>query len=189
MRFLKKKIARALELSKLHSSYETTSQSPKSQDKTSEIAFHLRSGSRGQSTPSHFAQAFRRRRGSSGNNIMKNYCRAMVNFGLSEIVRPYLINEAGNGLSYERYQQILNCKRRGVNCIKGLRNLLVEERRDSQETRQWKAMFQKCCEVFLKYFCVNWIFQSKVDDKMKHLRYRARLLRRVQKPAYFQFLG
>jgi len=188
MRFLKKKIARALELSKLHSHAETASQPPEAQDKTPEIAFHLRSSSRGQSMPNHFDQAFKRRRGSSGNNIMKNYCRAMINFGLSDIVSPYLINEAQNGLSFERFQQILNCKKRNVNCIKGLRNLLLEERRSSKEMREWKAMFQKCCEVFLKYFCVNWIFQSRVDDKMKHLRYRGRILRRVQNPAYFQFL-
>ena len=119
---------------------------------------------------------------------MKNYCRALINFGLSELVRPYIITEAENGLSFERFQQILNHKKKSVNCIKGLRSLLVEERRSSNEMREWKAMFQKSCEVFLKYFCVNWVFNSRVDDKMKHLRYRARILRRVQNPAYFQFL-
>ena len=185
MRFLKKKIARALELSRLHSSPETTSQTSQEPEQPKEIAFNLRNSLNRQPISS---LSLRRRRTTAGNNIMKNYCRAMINFGLSELVRPYLISETGNGLSFERFKQILNLKKKSVNCIKGLRNLLLEERRSSKETREWKAMFQKSCEIFLKYFCVNWVFQSKIDNKMKHLRYRGKILRKVQNPAYFQFL-
>ncbi len=60
------------------------------------------------------------RKSSPGNNIMKNYCRALINFGLSDLVRSYLINEAEYGLSCERFQQILHSKKRSVNCINPL---------------------------------------------------------------------
>ena len=53
MRFLKNKIARALELSKRNSSSEASPESPespKAQSETSEIAFHLRSGCKGKPT-------------------------------------------------------------------------------------------------------------------------------------------
>jgi len=185
MRFLKNKIARALELSKLHSHAETTSSPSNTQSQTSEIAFHLRSSEKGHPMPS---QVSRRRRISAGNNIMKNYCRALINFGLSDVVGPYLIDAAENGVSCERFQQILHCKKRSVNCIKGLRSLLLHERRESKEMKEWKTMFQRSCEAFLKYFCVNWVFHSKIDDKLKHLRYRGRILRRVQNPEYFTYL-
>jgi len=127
----------------------------------------------------------RKRRVSSGNNIMKNYARAFVNFGLSSLALPHISN---GDISPEKFQQILKSKRKNANCIKGLRGLLLQERRDSRDMRAFKIIFQKLCEIFMKYYCVNWIFHSRVDDKMKHLSYRGKILRRVKDPEHFTYL-
>ena len=180
MRFLKNKIARALQLAQSHQASESdlkTSVTLKTQQGTPDMEI-LPQDSPQQGCP-------RKRKTPSGNNIMKNYARALVNFGLSPLARPYLINE---DLSYEKFKQTLKAKRKNVNCIKGLRGLLLQERRDSKDMRVFKMMFQRSCEAFLKYYSVNWIFHSKVDDKLKHLSYRGKILRRVRNPEYFTYL-
>ena len=177
MRLLKKKIQRSLELAGLSSVSEDSSQTsspencPPQENPSLEKISPIK---------------IRKRRVSSANNIMKNYCRALMNFGLSELSRAYLIREeVENNISYERFIRILRSKRKGINCIKGLRSLLLQGHRDSRETRSFKAMFQRSCEAFLKYFCVNWIFHSQVSDRLKHLTYRGKILRRIQNPEYF----
>ena len=180
MRFLKKKIALALQFAQSQQASQgdlKTSVSLATMQTTPEMEV-LPQDSPQQDCP-------RKRKTSSGNNIMKNYARALVNFALSPLVRPYMMNE---DISYEKFKQALKAKRKNVNCIKGLRSLLLQERRDSRETRAFKIMFQKSCEVFLKYYSVNWIFHSKVDDKLKHLSYRGKILRRVRNPEYFTYL-
>jgi len=179
MRFLKNKIKRALELAELRSIKEKSSQ-------FSQLpSLPQRETLLQEKLPINPPN---KRWMSTRNNIMKNYCRAFINFALSPMAASYIINEAENGISHERFMQILNSKRKNVNCIKGLRNLLLKERRDSAETIEFKKMFQKSCEVFLKFFCVNWIFNSKVEDRIKHLNYRFKILRRIQNPQYFTYL-
>jgi len=189
MRFLKNKIARALELSELRSASKTASESSSSsspQSQPQEFASKLRTRFKEQPAVSKSEEKVRhKKRSAVGNNIMKNYSRAMINFGLSEMIRPYMEDKNETGMSYERFRQILNFKKRNVNCIRGLRCLLLEDKRDSAEIREWKTMFQRCCEVFLKYFCVNWIFNSKIGDRLRHLKYRGKILRRVRNPESF----
>jgi len=128
-----------------------------------------------------------RRRSCTGNNIMKNYCRALANFGLSPIAEPYMRAEE-ESLSPEAFRAILEAKKKKVNCIKTLRSLLLQDGRESKEMKAFKSIFQKVCLAFLKFFCVNWIWNSKVADKMKHLKYRGKMLRRVQNPQFFTYL-
>ncbi len=131
-----------------------------------------------------------RRKCAIGNNIMKNYCRALVNFGISPMAEAYVKQEEGEGpiITPEAFRAILNSKKKKVNCIKTLRALLLNDGRDSKEMRAFKPIFQRVCIVFLKFFCANWIFNSKVADKMKHLKYRGKMLRRVQNPQFFTYL-
>ena len=193
MRFLKNKIARALQLAELNQSPPQDSK-PLESARTRRQSREIETLSPLQEFPLEEAPKVsdeppQRKRKSIGNNIMKNYCRALVNFGLSSLARPYLLNEAESfGISYAKFIQILNSKRKNINCIKGLRGLLLQERRDSRNTKAFKTMFQRSCEVFLKYFCVNWIFNSKVDNRIKHLNYRYKILRRVRNPEHFTYL-
>ena len=180
MRFLKKKIARALQFAHSH-------QTPVADSETSDRLETFQKTPEMDMSPEETPQqdCQRKRKASSSNNIMKNYARALVNFGLSHLAQPFLTN---GDISPDKFHQVLKSKRKNVNCIKGLRGLLLQERRDSKDTRAFKIMFQKICEVFMKYYCVNWIFHSRVDDKMKHLSYRGKILRRVKDPVHFTYL-
>jgi len=125
----------------------------------------------------------------SNNNIMKNYSRAMLHFTESNTALPYLQKKLEeHGIQLARFQEILNSKREKANCIKGFRELLLVHPHDDSELVSFKGVFQGICEVFLKFFSVNWIFNSKINDKILHLKYRGKMLRRVRNPQFFTYL-
>jgi len=181
MRFLKTKIARALELSELRND----SQPPAIESKALEAETQASSPV----NADEFRPGKSKNSWASGNNIMKNYCRAFVNFAISPLASAYLPNNPEeDGISSARFKQILHLKRKRTNCIKGLRSLLLQEESDSNEMKAFKRMLQKSCEVFLKFYCVNWIFHSKIGDRRKHLSYQGKMLRRVRDPEHFTYL-
>ncbi len=196
MRLLKQKVMRALERNQLLSYTQQVTPEELLEDDTSlptEEETHQIDDSLSSSDPNLLnedgeTRVKRRKRSSMGNNIMKNYCRAFVNFGLSDLANPYLNKREEIMISTQRFRQILEAKKRKVNCIKSLRSLLLHVKHESREMDAFKCEFQRLCEVFLKYFCVNWIFHSKVADKIKHLHYRGKMLRRIQNPEFFTYL-
>jgi len=122
-------------------------------------------------------------------NIIKNYSRAFTNFALSSAAQPYLKPTLlEQGLTLEEFNLYINRNKSKINCIKNLRNALFIKSNDSEKMRANKRTFQKICEVFLKYFSVNWVFNSRVDNKKTHLEYRFKILRRVRQPEYFTYL-
>jgi len=184
MRFLKQKIARASHFAETHSPSINSPDPPNTlKEREVSLKMSLRELPKRVECPKHQ----NKRRPATGNNVMKNYCRALINFGLSPQFCPYFSSEIENELSYERFIKILTLKRK-VNCIKGLRRLLLQDVRDSREISAFKVIFRRSCEVFLKYFCVNWIYNSRVGDRLKHLSYRGKILRRVRNPELFTHL-
>ena len=123
------------------------------------------------------------------NNIMKNYSRALVNFALSGPARPYLdrIIEREN-ITHFDFEWFVSSGRKKVNCIKSLRGKLLITAEDSERIAGCKRAFRDICEVFLKTFSVNWIFNSKISDRKTHLMYRFKILRRVRNPENFTYL-
>ncbi len=182
MRFLKNKIQRALQSSELRLASQKASES---QQDLQEISIQIESPQEKISLTSCSPVMKNKKKFAAGNNILKNYCRAFINFALSPMAKGYLEEEP---LPYGKFKQMLSLKKKNVNCIKGLRALLFQVGSDSKDIKAFKGMFQKCCEVFLQYYCVNWIYNSKVDNRMKHLSYRGKILRRVRNPEYFTYL-
>jgi len=66
--------------------------------------------------------------------------------------------------------------------------LVIDESQDSEEVKAFKGLFKESCRAFLKYFWVNWIYNSKLENRSKYLTYRGRLLRRVENPEWFTYL-
>jgi hypothetical protein len=126
---------------------------------------------------------------SSAKNIMKNYSRALVNFALSGLVEPYLAAELEKTKqTMTTFKRFIAQSKGKINCIKNLREILLVTSEDSKQMAELKRLFKLSCEVFLKYFCVNWVFESKVMDKIIHLKYRGKILRRIQHPELFTYL-
>ena len=122
-------------------------------------------------------------------NIIKNYSKAIIHFVLSSSCLPYLDLElCKEGLSLEEFRSFVREQKNKINCIKNLRSVLIIELTDSEKIAASKRVFQSISEVFLKYFSVNWLFNSKVDNKITHLNARFRILRRIRNPESFTYL-
>jgi len=126
----------------------------------------------------------------STKNIVKNYGNAIASFATSKLAIPYLTeflkNDALTPTQFQEY--ILNQKRSLCN-IYNLRTILQENESDSAETRIKKRTFRKIAEVFIKYFSVNWIFNSRLKHREAHLKFRGKMLRRVQRPDLFTYMN
>jgi len=125
----------------------------------------------------------------SGDNIMKNYGRAMTNFALSSMAKPYLLSITANlGITLESFQDYIKERKKSANCIKQLRAMLPLGTGQQEEKLELKTAFQKICIIFLKFFVANWLYGSKICEKVAHLKYRFKILRRVKNPQYFTYL-
>lgn len=136
------------------------------------------------------SEALTQKGATSCKNIMKNYSRIFTTFALMSLARPYLLPRLQeHQINMEDFKEFVESRKRPANCIKGLRQqfLLVLED-DSDEVAMMKTVFKEICVVFLKFYCVNWIFHGKVMDKTAHLSYRLKILRRIQNPACFTYL-
>ena len=189
MRILKLKIARAEEyrkarhLAKVHARRsEVLANAP--------LSCQLRSQLKVEVNPSpSTSESSSGSKRSKGNNVMKNYARAMVKFSLSSLADPYLERMKGKyGIIPGSFRKTLLGYKSKVNCIKGLREILLINGGDSQELKTFKLVFQELCIIFVKYFSVNWIYSGKMNEKPKYLQYRGKMLRRVQQPEYFTYL-
>jgi len=191
MRYLKQKIAKANEPQKILQSPEFSQKQFPASETTS-----FQSHSDIQVKIEIPCEAFseennekRKPKRSLGNNVMKNYAAAMITFALSRLSDYYLTRlPLVRKLSLAKFRQILHTKRQKIHCIKSFRELLFIEDQDSEETMVCKTLFQEACKIFLKYFSVNWIYNSRLSDKFKYLKYRGKLLRRVQNPETFTYL-
>jgi len=190
MRFLKNKIARAHQLDKnLHTHHrpdDEESLTDLSDDKRDQTTRTLRIRPEKMSSP---PKAPTKKGTTSSLNIVKNYSRAMTNFALSDLAKPYLMKivpEMGNNL--QGFLDFVDKRKDSVNCIKKLRGMLPLGINDKSPNYVNKIIFQEICIIFLKIFSVNWIFSSKVNDKIAHLNCRFKILRRIKSPDQFTYL-
>ena len=185
MRYLKQKIAKANEHQKLLESSRLRREKPDTLPEFEvkieipvEVKMEENSGKKNKS------------KRSVGNNVMKNYAGAMVTFALSRASEPYLTRSPLiKTMSFDLFREKLVPQRPKIISIKNLRErLVIDESKDSEETKAFKGLFREACKAFLKHYWVKWIYNSKLEDKPKYLNYRGRLLRRVQNPELFTYL-
>ena len=125
----------------------------------------------------------------SPKNIMKNYSRAFANFALSTAAQPYVnLSTEEHNVTKASFNRFIRKDKHKMNCIQNLRNKLLIFPDDTHGMARCKRVFQSVCVAFVKYFSVNWIYNSKVNDKLTHLKYRFKILRRVQDPQHFTYL-
>jgi len=88
----------------------------------------------------------------------------------------------------EEFNRYIAEKRPTLDGLEDFRRLLLVQNKDSEQTKQFKALFQKLSEIFIKYFSVNWIFHGKVSYKIEYLKVRNKMLRRVRNPEMFTYI-
>jgi hypothetical protein len=59
--------------------------------------------------------------------------------------------------------------------------------RDNEKVKSFKKAFQELTEIFVKYFSVNWILNSKLQYKIEYLKCRYKILRRIKNPHLFAY--
>ena len=120
---------------------------------------------------------------------MKNYSRALANFALSIAAEHYVsLSTEEHNVTIAYFNRFIRKDKHKMNCIQSLRNKLLIFLDDSDGIARCKRVFQSVCVAFVKYFSVNWIYNSKVGDKLIHLKYRFKILRRIQNPEHFTYL-
>lgn len=126
---------------------------------------------------------------SNTKNIVKNYGKAMCSFAASNLSLPYLeIIVKSENIKLDRFKEYFRCKKELVGSIESFRNLYIEDATDNEEIKAFKRIFQKISIIFIKNFSVNWIFNGKLTQKQAHLKYRYKMLRRIQNPEQFTYL-
>jgi len=124
----------------------------------------------------------------SAKNIVKNFARAMVIFAISKLAIPYISHKLKElNLDLKDFQHYLAQRKENMDGISSLRALLLVESFDEPEVAAIKEAFQFTAEIFIKYFSVNWIYNSKLGDKLVHVKARYKILRRIRKPEYFTY--
>jgi len=126
-------------------------------------------------------------------NIVTNFGKAIATFGLSKLALPYLSAELEKPkyegkLQVSDFIEFMKENKANINSIDNLRNLLLTKDEDSAKSIALKQCFQVIAEIFIKYFSVNWIIHGRVTYKLEHLKFRFKMLRRIQNPQQFTYL-
>jgi len=207
MRYLKNKLARAREnVLRLSPSAEESNEFDKDSEFTDEkkefdlslegdssvdspVVTTSKRKSRKTREPKTAAKQKPERGSTSAKNIVKNYGRALANFASSNLALPYLTVLYRNEESrIKDFRKFIAAKKKQARCIKGLRNLLIAQDDDTEAIASFKGVFKDLSVIFIKCFSVNWIFSGKLCDKITHLKYRFKILRRIRDPEHFTYL-
>jgi len=125
----------------------------------------------------------------STKNIVINYGKAIAGFASSETALPYLTKIVEKeGVTLEGFLSFAAHAKESIGGIASFRSFLVENEGDDKGISGYKRSFQKIAIVFIKYFSVNWIFHGRVSHKIEYLKYRFRMLRRVENPQHFTYI-
>jgi len=125
-------------------------------------------------------------------NIIKNYGKALCSFASSSMAIPYLettISKRGyKNVNIKEFMAYIKVKKESINSIESIRRLLIVSQEDDTINAAYKSIFQDISIIFLKYFAVNWIYNGKLMHKSAHLKFRFKMLRRIQNPEHFTYL-
>jgi hypothetical protein len=123
-------------------------------------------------------------------NIVKNYGKAICSFASSPISTPYLEPLAKkHGVEMIDFINFVSNAKESIESMSSFRNHLLITEEDDELRCKLKQIFRSICEVFIKFFSVNWIFSGRLTYKEIHLKFRFKLLRRVRNPESFTYLS
>lgn len=122
-------------------------------------------------------------------NIAIHYGKAITSFATSYMAIPYIKDQiTKNHFIFSDFINFVNKSKSKIKSMNGLRSILLVEEKDDSLTATYKKVLQYISEIFIKYFSVNWIVHSKLAHKMTYLKYRFKMLRRIQDPEHFTYI-
>lgn len=122
-------------------------------------------------------------------NIVKNYAQAIFKFALSSFSLDYLTRfSRQEGVRIDHFRNYVKSFKGKIEGIYDFRLALLITEADSKEKASFKRILAQIGAIFIKFYSVNWIFNSKVVHKKAHLMYRFKILRRITNPELFTYL-
>jgi len=122
-------------------------------------------------------------------NLAKNYGKAVASFACSDLATPYLTSILEKeGLDAQNFSIRMKAAKDSIQSIESFRKWLLINHNDGMQEAAEKRAFQAIGVVFIKFFSVNWIIHSRLNNKMEYLKYRFRMLRRIENPELFTYM-
>lgn len=166
---------------KKENSETTTSSNLESNMSIKEDALPLRGPRKNRTSPN-----------ADSKNIVKNYGKAICAFASCKVSVPYIEtiieNRGYDGFNVKKFMDLMKQRKETTNSMESVRKLLMEEPGDTEEEIVFKKLFKELSILFMKYFAVNWIYSGKLVHKNAHLKFRFKMLRRIQRPEFFTYL-
>lgn len=127
--------------------------------------------------------------GGAMKNIVLNYGKAIGSFAVSHMAIPYLEESLEKfNITLAKFREFVNQQKAKIGGICSLRTLLLANKDDGEHVIACKKVFGQIAEVFIKYFSVNWIIHGRVTHKLTYLKFRYKMLRRIQNPECFTYI-
>src|SRR4051794_2457375 len=95
----------------------------------------------------------------SVKNLIKNYGRAIVSFADSALSDPYLLDFSSKYV--EEFRTFIRKKKFAIVGVENFKSLILPSKLDNSRVMNFKMLFKQLAIVFIKYFSVNWIYNSK----------------------------
>lgn len=115
--------------------------------------------------------------------VIQKLIQAILDFILSELAMPYIeqIQKHENEhFSTASFCQYIRTQREYLGYSKNLKGLVLCAEGENEQEVAHKRVFRKIAVIFLKFFVVNWLFQSRLRNKEVYLKLRFKLLRIIQ---------
>jgi len=122
-------------------------------------------------------------------NIVINYGKAIASFAVSSLAYPHLEAQLKQeNLKVERFHNYVKEFKTKIGGISSFRQILIYDYDDTQEVRVFKKIFKSLAEIFIKHYSINWVTNGRMCFKEVYLKYRLKLLRKIQDPESFTYL-
>ena len=122
-------------------------------------------------------------------NIVKNFGKAICSFICSDLALPYVKSLAHTQkFNAELFTQYVFNIKETIDSVQGFRNSLLITDLDNQDIATYKVAFGELGRVFIRRYSISWIFNGRLRHKEEHLRFRSKLLRKMEKPENLIYL-
>jgi hypothetical protein len=118
---------------------------------------------------------------SETKNIPKNYGKQIIKFIKKDhTLTERALSSLGSLYSYDQLTNELKKKKKSINKISDLQKLWQGEK--------FSREFRVLTGVFLRKYCLPWVFNSRIKNIKYPIKYRYRIIEGVEKPEEFIYL-
>jgi len=120
-------------------------------------------------------------------NVDLTCIKAIITFANSHTALPYIkvCLQQENLKFTDLISFITLTKERITNGVQSFWSLFLDDCCHDPKTEACKRIFQNLSQVFIDNFSVEWIMQSKLVHKDAYLKYRQKMLKKIQNPGHY----